>query len=204
MIIGERSSPRNRSKPRRISKAQKFAWHPKAEREMTTSQPVSPTVERLLEDQIPAAAGVLARAFQNDPPLAYGIPDPAERARILPMFMKPFVTFASLFGEAYVTAGKLESVAIWLPLDNLNETPEHDQQAGIDTVPSIVGTEASARFMNILRFVEEFHHRFAADKHLYLQWLGVEPSRQGQGLASATITPGLRRADSGGLPCYLE
>jgi hypothetical protein len=82
---------------------------------MTTSQLASPTIERLREDQISAAAEVLAHAFQNDPPLAYGIPDPAERARILPMFMKPFVTFASLFGEAYVTAGKLESVAIWLP-----------------------------------------------------------------------------------------
>jgi hypothetical protein len=94
------------SKARRISPG-----HPKAEREMTTSQPASPTVEGLREDQITAAAGVLARAFQNDPPLAYGIPNPAERARMLPMFMKPFVTFASLFGEAYVTAGKLESVA---------------------------------------------------------------------------------------------
>lgn len=170
----------------------------------TTSQPASPSVERLREDQIPAAAGVLARAFQNDPPLAYGIPDPAERARILPMFMKPFVTFASLFGEVYVAVGKLESVAIWLPLDNLDETPEHDHQAGIDTIPSIIGTESSARFMNIIRFVEGFHRRFAAGRHLYLQWLGVEPSRQGQGLGSATITPELRRADSEGLPCYLE
>ena len=139
---------------------------------MTTSQPASPTVERLREDQITAAAGVLARAFQNDPPVAYGIPNPAERARILPTFMKPFVTFASLFGEAYVTTGKLESVAIWLPLDNLDERPEQNHQAGIDTIPSIVGREASARFMNIIRFVEAFHQRFAADRHLYLQWLG--------------------------------
>ena len=176
----------------------------KLEREMTTSQLTSPTIERLREDQISAAAEVLAHAFQNDPPLAYGIPDPAERARVLPMFMKPFVTFASLFGEAYVTAGKLESVAIWLPLDNLDEMPERDHQAGIDRIPSIVGTEASARFTNIIRFVEAFHQRFAADRHLYLQWLGVEPSRQGQGLGSATITPELRRADAEGLPCYLE
>jgi len=171
---------------------------------MTTSQPASPTIERLREDQVSAAAEVLAHAFQNDPPLAYGIPDPADRTRILPMFMKPFVTFANLFGEAYITAGKLESVALWLPLDNLEERPEHDHQAGIDRIPSIVGTEASARFTNIIRFVEAFHQRFAADRHLYLQWLGVEPSRQGQGLGSATMTPELRRADAERLPCYLE
>jgi GNAT superfamily N-acetyltransferase len=186
-----------------LQAAQNLGWHPKEEREMTTSQP-APTVERLREDQISAAAAVLARAFQDDPPIAYGIPNPAERARMLPGFMKPFVTFASLFGEAYVTAGKLESVAIWLLLDNLDETPEHDHQAGIDTIPSIVGTEAHVRFMNLVQFVERFHQRFAADRHLYLQWLGVEPSRQGQGLGSATITPQLRRADSEGLSCYLE
>jgi hypothetical protein len=27
----------------------------------------------------------------------------------------------------------------------LDETPEHDHQAGIETIPSIVGTEAFAR-----------------------------------------------------------
>jgi hypothetical protein len=131
---------------------------------MTTSQPASPTVERLREDQITAAAGVLARAFQNDPPLAYGIPNPAERARMLPMFMKPFVTFASLFGEAYVTAGKLESVAIWLPFDNLDETPEHDHQAGIDTIPSIVGT--GVELWRLLSRSPKHHFRQSAQNHL--------------------------------------
>jgi hypothetical protein len=46
---------------------------------MTTSQPAFPTVERLREDQITATARVLARVFQHHPPLAYGIPSPAER-----------------------------------------------------------------------------------------------------------------------------
>ncbi|MBV8453618.1 MAG: GNAT family N-acetyltransferase, partial [Deltaproteobacteria bacterium] len=59
------------------------------------------------------------------------------------------------------------------------------------TYPSIVGTEASARFMNIIRFVEAFHQRFAADRHLYLQWLGVEPSRQGQGLGKRNDHSGI-------------
>jgi hypothetical protein len=60
-------------------------------------------------------------------------------------------------------------------LENLDETPEHDHQVGIDMIPSVVGSESSARFMNIIRFVEGFHQRFAAGRHLYLQWLGVEP-----------------------------
>jgi hypothetical protein len=58
-----------------------------------------PGAARLREDQIDVAAGILARAFQNDPPLVYGIPDAAQRARILPDFMKAFATYATLFGE---------------------------------------------------------------------------------------------------------
>ena len=56
-----------------LQDAQNLAWHPKREREMTTSQLASPTIERLREDQISAAAEVLAHAFQNDPPLAFGL-----------------------------------------------------------------------------------------------------------------------------------
>jgi ribosomal protein S18 acetylase RimI-like enzyme len=34
--------------------------------------------------------------------------------------------------------------------------------------------------------------------------IGVDPPRQGQGVGSALITPGLRKADASRLPCYLE
>jgi GNAT superfamily N-acetyltransferase len=171
---------------------------------MTKSESAMPPIEKMRLGQIAVAAGVLARAFQNDPPLVYGIPNDADRCRILPLFMVPFLNYGNLFGEVYVTAAKPESVAIWLPVENLDETPEEDHEAGIDTIPSIIGAEASARFANLVTFVGIYHHRFAAGRHLYLQWLGVEPSRQGQGLGSATISPVLRRADAEGLPCYLE
>jgi ribosomal protein S18 acetylase RimI-like enzyme len=40
--------------------------------------------------------------------------------------------------------------------------------------------------------------------HWYLWGLGVEPSRQGQGIGGMLIQPVLARADASGLPCYLE
>jgi ribosomal protein S18 acetylase RimI-like enzyme len=161
-------------------------------------------IVRVREDQIDIAAGVLARAFQLDPVMVYVVPDADERARLLPPFMKAFVTYATMFGEPLTTAERPEAVALWLPLDDLSETPERDHQAGIDQIPTIFGAEAFTRFMHIARTAERFHQRTAPEQHLYLQFLGVEPSRQGQGLGSALIRPMLDRADACGLPCYLE
>lgn len=34
--------------------------------------------------------------------------------------------------------------------------------------------------------------------------LGVDPTRQGQGIGSKLLSAGVERADTSGLPCYLE
>ena len=43
-----------------------------------------------------------------------------------------------------------------------------------------------------------------ADVHFYLQGLGTDPPRQGEGLGSAVLQPVLARCDRDGLPAYLE
>jgi ribosomal protein S18 acetylase RimI-like enzyme len=165
-----------------------------------------PTIDivRVREDQIDVAAGVLARAFQLDPPILYVCPDPTSRARALPSMMKAFVTYAWMFGEPLTISEKPEAVALWLPLDDLRETPERDRLAGVDQIPTILGADAFTRLMHIATAVDRFHQQSAPGKHLYLSFLGVEPSRQGQGLGSALIRPMLERADAEGLPCYLD
>ena len=161
-------------------------------------------IVRVHEDQIDIAASVLARAFQLDPPMLYICPDPASRARVLPSMMKAFVTYSWMFGEPLTTREKIEAVALWLPLDDLSEDPERDRQAGIDQMHATLDAETLTRFMHIVSKAEQFHQQTAPGKHLYLSTLGVEPSRQGQGLGSALIRPMLERADAEGLPCYLE
>jgi GNAT superfamily N-acetyltransferase len=49
--------------------------------------------------------------------------------------------------------------------------------------------------------VERLH---PTDRHLYLAVLGVDPPRQGTGLGSALLAPGLELCDRDGLPAYLE
>jgi ribosomal protein S18 acetylase RimI-like enzyme len=165
-----------------------------------------PTIDivRVREDQIDVAAGILARAFQLDPPMLYICPDPASRARVLPPMMKAFVTYAWMFGEPLTTSETPKAVALWLPLDDLSEDPERDRRAGIDQMHATLGAETLTRFKHFVSTVDRFHQRTAPGRHLYLSTLGVEPSRQGQGLGSALIRPMLERADADGLPCYLE
>ena len=162
------------------------------------------TIARVGKDQIDVAAGVLARAFHLDPPMVYTLPDAVERARVLPSFLKTFVNYASMYGEPLTTAGKIEAVALWLPLDDLSDTPEQDHKAGIDQIPAIFGREAFKRLMHIARVSERFHHHAAQGKHLYLQFLAVEPARQGRGLGSSLIRAMTDRADAEGLQCYLD
>jgi len=164
----------------------------------------TPNIARIREDQIDVAAGILASAFHLDPPMIYIVPDAVERARLLPPFMKTFVTYASMFGEPLTTVQKPEAVALWLPLDDLRDTPERDRQAGIDQIPAIFGAEAFRRMMHIAKISERFHLQTAPGKHLYLQFLGVEPARQGQGMGSALIRAMLQRADAERIPCYLD
>ena len=49
--------------------------------------------------------------------------------------------------------------------------------------------------------IERVHPR---QTHFYLSVLGVEPGRQGQGVGSRLIGPGLEMCDREGVPAYLE
>ncbi len=55
--------------------------------------------------------------------------------------------------------------------------------------------------MKSFREVEQEHPR---RPHYYLEWVGVTPERQGQGLGTALFAMVLRRAEREGVGCYLE
>jgi GNAT superfamily N-acetyltransferase len=58
------------------------------------------------------------------------------------------------------------------------------------------------RVLRGLATVERKHASMAP--HMYLAVLGVEPERQGLGLGSQLLRPGLELCDAEGLPAYLE
>jgi predicted N-acetyltransferase YhbS len=56
----------------------------------------------------------------------------------------------------------------------------------------------------VLRGLGQVEARHPDRPHLYLAVLGVDPGRQGDGVGSALIRPGLELCDREGLPAYLE
>ena len=161
-------------------------------------------VTQLVASQIEEAGEVLGRAFFDDPATIYVLPEDAERADPLTWFMTGAARYGHIYGEVNTTEATVEGAAIWLPPENWEMSPERMEEAGLGELESNFGPEAHERFNNFFGHLGELHERDVQPRHWYLFILGVDPPRQGQGVGSALIQPVLARADSEGLPCYLE
>ena len=161
-------------------------------------------IVRLSEADFPAAAGVGARAFLDDPLFIYVLPDVGARREKLPIFMEWATRYGHLFGEAYTTAGRVDGAAFWIPPDGGAVTPECLEATGFGRVVEAFGVEAMARRGAVLAHLDDLHHRMMPAPHWHLIGIGVDPPRQGQGIGGQLMQPVFARADAGQLPCYLE
>ena len=164
---------------------------------------MSANIVRFTESQIPAAAAMLARAFHDDPLMRYTIPDPDERARLLPAMYATMLRFGMLAGEVYATAGALDGVAIWMP-PNAKWTSENMQASGMLKIPTLIGDEAYQRYREVVGREWQARLREIPGPGWYLFILAVEPRVQRRGLGGALMGPILERADTEQLVCYLE
>jgi ribosomal protein S18 acetylase RimI-like enzyme len=162
------------------------------------SQPARHEIRKMTVQDCAAIARVQARAFFDDPLQTWALPDASTRLGILERVYELLSRHASVpAGESYTDAS-LASAAFWVPPGGFALPPE--AFAALAPVIEMLG-DASDRF----RAAEDTMrvHR-PADVHFYLQGLGVDPPRQGEGLGSAVIRPVLRRCDAESLPAYLE
>ena len=147
-------------------------------------------------------AVVLARAFYEDPPLVWLLPDPATRlGRITRMFATVIGIESLRYGGVDIACGgeKVLGGAVWLP-------PGHWQpgfREQILAVPNHAralagGWGRAARYGHAL---EDAHPE---EPHWYLKAIGIDPAWQGRGVASLLLRPRLSRCDQHGQPAYLE
>ena len=160
-------------------------------------------ITTLTDEQIPAAAATLARAFHDDPLMVYAIPDAVERTRLLPEVYARMVRFGLLAGEVLAPATATDGVALWLPPD-AKWTRENMQAAGMHEMPALIGDDAYQRYREVVGREWQARERDMVGACWYLFILGVEPRRQRHGLGSALMRPVLDRADKASVACYLE
>jgi len=146
----------------------------------------------------PAIARVQARAFHDDPLQAWALPDASTRLATLERVFELMASYSSVpAGESY-TDSTLACAAFWVPPGGF--VPDREAAAAMAPIIELLG-EANDRF----RAAEDTMraHR-PSDVHFYLQGLGTDPPRQGQGLGSAVLEPVLERCDGEEIPAYLE
>jgi GNAT superfamily N-acetyltransferase len=149
-------------------------------------------------DDCPVVARAMARAFFDDPLQTWALPDSTTRLPILEQVFELLSRYSSVpRGESYTDETRA-CAAFWIPPGPF----ELDRAAAEAMAPmlDLLG-DANERF----RAAEDVMraHRPEAP-HFYLQGLGTDPPRQGEGLASAAMQPVLTRCDTDGIPAYLE
>jgi hypothetical protein len=157
---------------------------------------------RLAPSQVRQASNVLCRAFYQDPLVRYILPDEARRTQVLPSFYRIVVRYALRCGEVSTTSN-VDGVACWLTPGNTTGS----SRRLLRVAPTALFTfRLSEQRRNTIysRYTDEAHEQAISGPHWYLWGLGIEPSRQHQGLGGQLIQPILACADRDGLPCYLE
>jgi GNAT superfamily N-acetyltransferase len=157
-------------------------------------------VLRLQDAGVARAAGVIARAFHDDPLLVHVFPDTELRAQLAPRMFAAFVRYDHLFGEVEHLPG-FTAVASWARPGETQETPAGLEQAGFADLPGAVPLGTLDR---VFAFIGSAVASVAPEEHWHLRLLGVEPGLQSGGLGAILVRHGLDRAAATGHPVLLE
>jgi ribosomal protein S18 acetylase RimI-like enzyme len=143
-----------------------------------------------------AIADTLTRAFATDPVLMWSFPGARARHRHGRQFFASVVRRLTPHGLVWVTDG---GAAVWAPPGRWRESALDAAWIAMRSLPGVWPHP-----VRVARGLLQVEARHLAEPHLYLATVGVRPERQGQGLGSRLLAPGLAEADARGLPAYLE
>jgi GNAT superfamily N-acetyltransferase len=150
-------------------------------------------------DAVPHVAAALADAFMSDPVFTWLLPGSLRRqARLRTMFVAEIDQYVVPNGTVWTTPGYDGAVTELPP--GAWEMPK-----------SVTGNEAlkwmrafGRRLPLAISVQHTMAERHLSEPHFYVRTVGVRSALQGQGVGSALMQPTLERADSAGLPAYIE
>ena len=149
---------------------------------------------------------MLARAFQDDPIIAYAYTDDEDVITRLPYLYEFMLRYYLRYAQGYATSNQLEGVAVWqrYAKDTLNMSFWQLLISGAIWPAFRMGTKAGKRMQTFFKYAENKHRELVPSPHWYLVVIGVDPQFQGKGYASRLLSSMLSKIDEEGLPCYLE
>jgi GNAT superfamily N-acetyltransferase len=161
------------------------------------------SVAKATAAQIPAMAGVLARAFHDDPVFTWVLRADARRMTILQRGFELFLRRVWIDEEETFTTANVAGVAVWEPPGAW----KHGVGEQLRLLPAMLGVfrRHSPRVLRALASLDAGHAaKRYAEPHYYLPFVGVDPPWQGRGLGGATLAPVLQRCDRERVPAFLD
>ena len=153
---------------------------------------------RAAPEEAATIAGVLARAFFDDPVFRWSYPDDERRREVLPPFFSSFVMAMQGHDEIYAT-GDATGAALWSPPD-VSPIPEDKAEEFGQRMEEMSGGD-SERILSVAKMIDEHHPE---GTYYFLQFMGVEPGSQGRGIGSTLLADMLERCDREGVRAYLD
>lgn len=151
-----------------------------------------------------AVAALLARAFAQDPVMAWMIPDgPDRESRICRYFKLSQRQQRPRTGGVRVAAttdGRLLAAALWSGPGHWKTSAVQDLTA-LPHYVRVFGFRGMERAGEVQNAMHEAHPR---EPHWYLPSVGTDPGLQGTGVGSALLRQQLAVCDRLGQPSYLE
>ena len=161
---------------------------------------------KLTKGDIKPASNVMARAFRNDPIIAYAYPNENDRQSKTPYIYEFLLSYFVRYAEVYATSKDLEGIAVWQRHEykKLNMTFWQIMISGAIFPALKMGVNVGRRMQPFFEYIENKRWELVPYPHWYLMAIGVDPNYQGKGCASKLINTMLTRIDKEGMPCYLE
>jgi ribosomal protein S18 acetylase RimI-like enzyme len=141
-----------------------------------------------------AIVDTLLLSFSTDPCVRYIFPKPREFMAGWPVFVMGMGGRGMDHGTAFASEDGA-AVSLWLPAG---------VEPDLETMLGALVDVPEAKGAVLAQVGEQIRGYHPEEPHWYLAAVGVDPSRQGEGLGSAMIKEGLRLCDAQGLPAYLE
>jgi ribosomal protein S18 acetylase RimI-like enzyme len=156
------------------------------------------SIRKATEQDVPAMAAMLARAFHEDPIVSWVFEDEQKRPKYTRRFFAGRARVLIGQREIYLADGGA-AAAMWARPDEWRDPPLRAMKELAILTPG-VGLRAG----RVIRGLVQVESKHPKPPHWYLAVLGTDPSRQGEGLASALLKTVLDDCDRDEVPAYLE
>ena len=157
------------------------------------------TVRKATASEGPGLAAALGRAFYDDPPTRWLLPDDASREELMRRSLELYLRRLWFRQDESYTTDQVAGAAIW-------ELPDQWQVGVLKQLTLLPSMALIFRrwLPRVLRAITALESNHPAEPHYYLPFIGVEPRWQGRGIGAALLAPVLARCDRERVPAYLE